>query len=591
MAISIPLQTLLFTISSISLVRGAAVCKELTQWDTRHPDPKGTVTKCTLQSNGDFNSLPSDVNGLWLHFPKENTVTLTPTTLQDMPALQYLKLDITFLSPLPPGLFETVQLPNLDTIMLLRDMNAVDAKNIAITMKNNTFVGLGKLKNLYLDNIGIQSLEADAFNGLSSLQTLDITLNYINGIKPHTFEHCKNLTSLKISDNFLSKLEDNSFSGLQKLNSLDVSLNKLKKLPAGPFHHLKELELFVATSNNLQTIEPNTFNGLGKLHYLSLARNELSTLDPMVFKGLVGLETLILDHNKVQLQNGQFAHASNMLHLYLAHNGLNKIEPEYFKGLLSLTELILSSNSISTLKSEAFYSLPTLITLDISDNKVSTVEQGAFKGLTNLETLNIQENRIETMPAGSFDDLTHIKAVYMDQNPWECSCESEWLILWLRERFNKLEPNVQFYYIVCSDDDPIPAESFFSLIMSEHFLNELECHGGSAGGSTEKLSSPKTGQSTDSSAKTGETKGSQLSTSTTETTVLLDSGTNKTKVAVIVCSILAALFVIVFVAVHLYCRKRRQGTWDPKQKKKITGNDMIAHKKVRQKLLSFITVF
>ena len=542
---------------------GAGSCKLDDNIDPRNP--RNTIRRCTITQDKDFSLIPRNTISLWVEFPVGNTVNFA-ANFPTLSKLEYLKIDVTSLTLEPKTFDENFQLPKLKSLSLIRDLNEVNSKNIAMTLEDDVFLGLFNLEELYLDNLGIQDLSDNALHGLDSLEVLDLTLNYISEIKPFMFSHCKNLTTLKLTDNFISEIQESSFGGLSVLESLDISLNKLKVLPAGPLVNLKELKVLVITSNDLHTIESGTFVGLGKLHYLSLARNNLSEVDPLAFQGLTGLEAFILDHNKLKLQMGQFAQASNILHLYMAHNDIKEISPDFFEGLLSISELVLNANSIGLLEAEVFFPMPTLRVLDIGDNKIKHVEENAFKGLTSLETLNIQENLIQSLPPGSFDDLTNVKTLYMDQNPWVCSCETEWLITWLRDREKKIEPEAQFFFIVCSDDDPIPTETFHALITSKHYFKELNC------GDVFVPSRP-------SSKTTDKSKGSPSTgdaTSTTEKNVIKVPHKHMTKtqkVIILVCSILAVLGLVAILAIHIYCRQKKHGSWVPPDQKNSTSRN------------------
>ena len=78
-----------------------------------------------------------------------------------------------------------------------------------------------------MDNIGkYMNIESGSFNGLSSLEILNLSNNKIEIIKPGTFNGLSSLEILNLSDNKIEKIEFGLFKDLKKLTSLDLRNNQ-----------------------------------------------------------------------------------------------------------------------------------------------------------------------------------------------------------------------------------------------------------------------------------------------------------------------------------------------------------------------------
>ena len=119
----------------------------------------------------------------------------------------------------------------------------------------------------------LTALPADVFDGLSSLENLDLKLND------------------------LSKLPDGVFDGLSSLEDLLLGGNYLTALPAGVFNGLSNLEYLSLSANDLTELPAGVFNGLSNLEDLKLHTNDLSALPAGVFEGLSSLRSVDLQDN------------------------------------------------------------------------------------------------------------------------------------------------------------------------------------------------------------------------------------------------------------------------------------------------------
>ncbi|CRK91455.1 CLUMA_CG005124, isoform A, partial [Clunio marinus] len=132
------------------------------------------------------------------------------------------------------------------------------------------FVGLSKLKNLYLFRNQLANLEGKVFSDLISLENLELQNNAIDHI------------------------DRNAFHGLGKLKILYLNYNKINELHPETFASLSSLETLYLDNNAIIHIDRNTIRGLGKLERLILENNKLDKLEDEMFASLSSLKRLIL---------------------------------------------------------------------------------------------------------------------------------------------------------------------------------------------------------------------------------------------------------------------------------------------------------
>jgi len=134
---------------------------------------------------------------------------------------------------------------------------------------------LKDIEFLSLWDIGITSLKAGDFDGLTGVTVLDFRRNQISTIEPGTF------------------------NGLSSLEGLYVSQNQLTDLPEGIFDELSSLELLWLWGNQITDLPEGIFDELSSLELLDLGENQISTLPEGIFDELSSLTTLGLFSNKL----------------------------------------------------------------------------------------------------------------------------------------------------------------------------------------------------------------------------------------------------------------------------------------------------
>ncbi|CAC5420799.1 unnamed protein product [Mytilus coruscus] len=175
-----------------------------------------------------------------------------------------------------------------------------------------------------LKNNIITKIDANTFEGLSTLKELNLGKNKITRIDANTFKGLSALTTLMLWDNKISTLDGNTFRGLTALKALELSMNKISTLAVNIFQGLTALKTLNLNDNHIVTLDVNLFKGLTALTELNLSLNKISTLAGNIFRGLAALKILYLNGNKIVT-----------------------LEVNLFKGLTALTELKLENNPLN----------------------------------------------------------------------------------------------------------------------------------------------------------------------------------------------------------------------------------------------------
>ena len=148
----------------------------------------------------------------------------------------------------------------------------------------------------------LEDLSADAFKGLSSLQTLKLGPgDNLDSIKANAFRGLSSLTSLDLSDQgSVTTLSTDAFKGLSSLQTLNLNSHPFDTLPSGIFSGLSSLQTLDLSDGALKTLPSGIFSGLSSLQTLDLSNNEMEDtgLPSDIFNGLTSLTSLDLAANK-----------------------------------------------------------------------------------------------------------------------------------------------------------------------------------------------------------------------------------------------------------------------------------------------------
>jgi len=285
-------------------------------------------------------------------------------------------------------------------------------------VSSGTFVGLSSLESLKLSLPSIALSTNGMFSGMPSLKSLYLSDNYITGVTSGAFNGLTALEFLDLSSNSIASLPSGAFTGLGSLKSLafgnnPMEMGSLANLNAGTFaglSNLRELNLGIFGSGNGM---PSTLlNGLSKLEALIIESVGLSTIPAGFFDHLTSLQYLDLGYNNLNSLNADvFSKLTNLRHLSLAKNYLYGNAPNTtFKALGKLQELNLRSTGLY-IDNNTFETQTNLISLFAPGVRFNSLNELTFKYTKKLQYLNLQGANSYERTRGSkiFDNMPDLE--------------------------------------------------------------------------------------------------------------------------------------------------------------------------------------
>lgn len=120
-----------------------------------------------------------------------------------------------------------------------------------------------ELEDLKLSQSSIQSIGPNAFKNVRGLRRIDLSNNRISKIDGEAFSDLgHSLIALKISHGLSADnnvLQAQLFRQLSSLQSLDLSNNYIKSIPETSFHFMKSIQSLNLVDNQIDQIAKGTF--------------------------------------------------------------------------------------------------------------------------------------------------------------------------------------------------------------------------------------------------------------------------------------------------------------------------------------------
>ncbi|KAF5272931.1 hypothetical protein FQR65_LT04860 [Abscondita terminalis] len=365
--------------------------------------------------------------------------------------------------------------------------------NLIREINENAFIGLPELRFLNLEKNQISSINPDQ----SGLGTVDLSSNSIKEIVPKTFASLTKVSKFYINHNSVPVLKKDAFFGLRSLLSLDLSnmnieqiepgafdstlletldlrRNKIKKIQKGVFDNMPYM-LYLYLNSQLTELTTNAFDGLHHTPVLHINRGNFSEIVTDTFKGVKDLVVLSISNTRIGairsnglksdpvryillLKNTTIEHFDAqsippLKYLEILHNYNGSLESEeqnYFNfSKLSIKsiaprafilapnneiyhsavvnfdynqisvikadtfnvdfdELSLEHNVINTIEAGAFTSLVSVTRLSVAYNDLKAISNNTFLKMINLKFLDLGHNNITRLYAGSFSGLNSL---------------------------------------------------------------------------------------------------------------------------------------------------------------------------------------
>uniref|UniRef100_A0A0A1XQJ5 Chaoptin n=1 Tax=Zeugodacus cucurbitae TaxID=28588 RepID=A0A0A1XQJ5_ZEUCU len=389
-----------------------------------------------------------------------------------LPNLRMLDLSVNRLEQLPKYSFQGI--PQLRVLSLannrlrsLDDTAFIGATRLELLhlqdnglshLDERTFLPLAELRNLNLQGNKLESVTDNLFSNNSRLEQLDLSRNLIRTIAPSAFEAQRSLEYLDLSSNVLSDMSV-SLSSLVNLHDIDLSYNQITRVHADVVSSWRNVVEIRLANNLIVELKHGTFRNLPKLQYLDLSSNEINSVEPGALKHLPDLQEFVLADNKlVELKDHVFEDLPNLLASHFQYNTLRYISPDSFfnspsmvflnlsnnnfhnmeniglRAMRNLEVLDLSTNGVRMVNTMPLKSLNWLVELKMDNNRICKIQGGPFETMPRLRVLSMRNNQLRTIKERTFRNLRgNIAILDVDGNPINCSCEMQWLSVWLQE--------------------------------------------------------------------------------------------------------------------------------------------------------------
>lgn len=307
-----------------------------------------------------------------------------------------------------------------------------------------TAMKIQSTKALRITDSELKDLNRDDLKGLESVQTLEVTGNYIGNftddliydlnelekidiksnfkvIPQRFFTKATNLKWIEISENFLPDNASDIFKNqrnLQQLNMWSMEITQLDPI----FDSLVNLDTLDLSLNDIQVLAPKIFHNLDKLKVLSLRRNKFETLPLGLFDTNTQLEKINLSENidLKELPENLFADKPNLSQVQLNWCNLTTLPGTLFKNSNALEELEVENNRLGEghggeLPIQLLWGKTRLRRLALKNNYLQFLPYEFFKDLINLEYLNLNDNFIQ-LTSNNFEKQINLRSLHLSNN-------------------------------------------------------------------------------------------------------------------------------------------------------------------------------
>lgn len=158
-----------------------------------------------------------------------------------------------------------------------------------------------------LHSVNLTSLSSKAFKNCFKLNSLHIDGNENFAILTSSFaEECSNIKNIYMSNNGLKTIESDAFKGLENLNYLVLSKNQLTNFPSTIFTHTPNLEFLFLDHNQIVNFHADLFYPMKKLQLLSATFNLIELISLDIFQNKPLLNQIFLDNNHIDVIEPEF---------------------------------------------------------------------------------------------------------------------------------------------------------------------------------------------------------------------------------------------------------------------------------------------
>ena len=381
---------------------------------------------------------------------------------ETLPVLGSLNVPLQYLTLI--SVEQSLTYVNKSTLQVLEKFNStlsyltIQGQPLLQRIEDNSFIWTPNLVTLNLDSNGIYYIGKYAFDGLVTLQELNLASNDLKAVPSHAlevFRKSASLAYLDLSSNSISgNVPNDAFSAISaSLSRLKLSvsqtqsgsripwIHKLQKLSyiylknIGPIYYLDPIKSLFSLQK-LDIIDFSIFFSpcfaFPNLRSVTMDNNYIRNFPAdLALHGCSNLRVLSLSRFDSEINSFDEKHLNitfPFLHtLKITQNKVISVKPILSIKAPKLQILDISSNSIKTIDTGIGQAFPNIIHLDISDNAV--VSLSGLENLKFLHYLSAARNQISAVSPGLLATTTGI--LDLSGNPFICSCDIESFKNWI----------------------------------------------------------------------------------------------------------------------------------------------------------------
>ncbi len=293
----------------------------------------------------------------------------------------------------------------------VKNLTTIDWKQLNVTSDV-----LKDVKNLFLNNNSITDIQPSTFDGMTSLEVLNLGWNNITHLNRHVFDGLVNLSRLYLNNNRILLLKNSTFNQLKNLRILKLHYNEMAQMDSDQFVGLELKELYLAfnnltsisnlTSNKKMSVESSIMRLINSNASITvdIANNtsNYSTNETDIIK-INDTISITESESQNKTVNGSSSALANLEKITICFNQLKEIKANDFNGLVNLKYMRILFNKISSIEENSFADLVNLNYLNLRGNKFQTIDRNMFYGLNKLETLILSRNLIEKVDKDSWE--------------------------------------------------------------------------------------------------------------------------------------------------------------------------------------------
>ncbi|XP_059480749.1 insulin-like growth factor-binding protein complex acid labile subunit [Neocloeon triangulifer] len=268
-----------------------------------------------------------------------------------------------------------------------------------------------KLHTLSLAHNALVDIPDRAFVNFD-LQELNLGYNGLAELRERTLQGAKDLRVLKVHHNNLKEFDWSAVSHMTQLSEIHLQDNHLSNLTGAPLE-LHELKVLNLSGNSLTEFPTDTCSNLVRLEELDLTNNQLATVPECLQSYLGALQYLILDGNKIaRVEGSAFTGLATLTTLSISNlPQLKQVDSAALKGVTDLKQFRCAGNK----------------QLGKLDKSLFFMGEDKLQQDWSIQTIDLSNNGFKHIPS-DLVPWTMVDFVDLQDNPWDCNCEAQWML-------------------------------------------------------------------------------------------------------------------------------------------------------------------